>query len=85
MRKFLLGMIVAVAMLIAPLAVSAGDKPEPAQYPTPIYKCHASSDYSYGIGFGPTRTRAARTALHHCARLTPKSEVCVLNWCRRIR
>ena len=84
MRKLMLGMIVAIAMLIAPIAVSAGDKPEPVQH-APIYKCHASSDYSWGIGFGPTRTRAARTALYHCSRRTPQSEVCVLNWCRRIK
>jgi hypothetical protein len=83
MKRFLFA-IIACAMLLSPIAVSAGDKPEPVQHP-PVYKCHASSDYAWGIGFGPTRRRAASSALYHCARRTPQGEVCVLDWCRRIR
>ena len=76
--------VVAVVILCTSSAM-AFEKPEPVQYPPSVYKCRASSDYAWGIGLGPTRGRAASRALFECAKRTPQGEVCVLDWCKRIR
>lgn len=87
MKHFLLAALAAVMLMCASAAASVANnnKSQPAQHPTPIYKCRATSDYAWGIGFGPTRRRAAVVALRHCSRHTPSSETCVLDWCRRLR
>jgi len=99
MKKMLLAIFAATMMLYPSFAAAENAEPvrhhrphrkphrpkRPHRHHPPLYKCQASSDYAWGIGYGPTRRRAAEMALYRCARGTPRGSICVLDWCRRIR
>lgn len=48
------------------------------------WKCYASSNSAFGVGFGPTPDDAGYIALRECAVRTPAYDACYIRWCIQV-